>query len=375
MRIAMVTRQAFPEDIRIEKEAGSLIEAGHEVFICTPSSGQIGDCRERYQVIEFDDSFSAFSALAGSLHRVLQALEPQVLHVQDTPASLDGYLAAKSLALPLILDIHEIWPSLVLENSPTVTHREVFWSKSLEIREAITSFAADIVLTVVGEATRYYMEKYHFLNGRTFSICNFEIAKRLENIRPSDEVKDLNCFKVAYVGGLDGPIRGIEEVILAAALLSNENVRFLIVGAGRHMEWLQQLVAELKLKKNVRFLGSKRFRDAMEIVAASDLCLVPHRNCISTQNTLPHKISQYMALRKPVVSTNLAPIKRLFHSAFFPWEPRTPQKLVELINSARENSSQAQEIAQRAYNLVSEKYRWEEEGKRLAIIYESLSPR
>ncbi len=375
MRIAMVTEQAISKDIRIEKEVGSLIEAGHEVFVCEPTAGSVGDSLGRYGVAELGESLSALSAVAGSLHRVLSALKPEVLHIQDTPASLEGFLAAKCLSLPFILDIHEIWPSLVLENSPAVTNREVFWSKSLLLREAITSFAADAVLTVVAEATKYYLERYHFLNGRVFSICNYEIGKRLQDIQPSDEVKDLDCFKVAYIGGIDGPIRGLEEVIIAARLLSKSDVRILIVGSGSHLRQLRLLTNQLGVNDTVRFFGARSFHDAMSIASASDVCLVPHRKAVATDNTLPHKISQYMFFHKPVVSTPLDPIKRLFASAFIEWEPRTPEKLAEIIISIRDNPSLALEAARKAYGLVSDKYRWEDEGKKLVAVYEELAAR
>lgn len=373
MRVAMVTSGNFPPDVRIEKEAQVLSQEGHEISVFTPRATVSNTVEPSFNVVEYGFQTVPWANSRRLRHLFKESLV-DLVHLQDTPGSLQAYLAAKSLGLKVIYDIHEIWPSLVLENSHGVSSGTALWSASLRIEEALAFAGANVSLTVIDEASDYFVRKYKLSDGG-LPVRNFESLRRFESIRPSQDLNDAEDFIVTYVGGLDGPIRGIEEVLLAAALLSKKSVRFLIVGAGFHMRWLERLAEELNLKKSVRFLGSKRFRDAMEIIAASDLCLVPHRNCISTHSTLPHKISQYMALRKPVVSTNLAPIMRLFHSAFIPWEPRTPQKLVELINSARDDSSEAQKIAQRGYKLVSEKYRWEDEGKRLVTIYESLSPR
>ncbi len=369
----MVTSENFPPDVRIEKEAQVLSMEGHEVSVFTPRVTTSNTVEPSINVVEYGSQTVPLATLR-KLRYLLKNNLVDLVHLQDTPGSLQAYLAAKSLGLKVIYDIHEIWPSLVIENSRHITFGTALWSASLQTEEAIAFAGANLTLTVVDEATDYFVRKYK-LGDRGLPVRNFETLTRFESIRPSQDFNDVEDFIVTYIGSLDGTIRGIEEVILAAALLANKNVIFLIVGAGIHMRWLQLLAAELNLTKSVRFLGSKRFREAMEIVAASDLCLVPHRNCTSTRNTLPHKISQYMALRKPVISTNLAPIARLFHSAFIPWEPRTPQKLAELIISARENVGQTQEVALRAYYLVSEKYRWEEEGKRLVTIYETLSPR
>ena len=369
----MVTQEVFPEDIRIEKEAFASLAAGHEVFICTPRSGQKSGSPGGYRVIEFGDGPSVISAVAGTLHRILRLIKPQILHVQDTPAALNGWVAAKSLDLPVVFDIHEIWPSLVLENSSNISYREVLWSKSLQIQEAIMVSGADATITVVDEATKYYLEKSRFFKGQMLSINNFEIRSRLENVKHSHEITDLSGFKVAYVGGIDGPIRGLQEVITAAGLLKKEDVTILIVGSGSYLPRLRLLAQELHIGDSIRFMGKRSFADAMSIISASQVCLVPHVKGLATQNTLPHKISQYMLLQKPVVSTGLAPIKRLFASAFIEWEPRTPEKLAELITLIRDNQSLALEASRRGYELVSDKYRWEDEGKKLVAIYEGLA--
>ncbi len=369
----MVTAERFPPDIRIEKEAEVLSQAGHEILVFASESTQTSRAEPQFGVFEYQTNATPCSDF-GKLRYLFRKNSIELVHLQDTPGSLQGFLAAKSLGLRVIYDMHEIWPSLVVDNSRNLTFGATLWSTSLHIEEAVAFMGADVSLTVVEEAVDYLARKYKFADN-VFPIRNFERLGQFRSIRPSQDFKDEQYFRVTYVGGLEGPMRGIEEVILAAARLSKEDIQFLFVGSGSHLEWLQLLARKLGLQKKIRFLGSKSFHDAMQVVAASDLCLVPHKKCISTQHTLPHKISQYMALGKPVISTNLAPITRLFHSAFLPWEPRTPQKLVELINSARENRNQTQHIAQSGHTLVSEKYKWEEEGKRLVTIYENLSPK
>ncbi len=371
----MVTGEKFPPDVRIEKEAEVLVGRGHEVFICTPMIGESRESDRQFHMFELGKSRSMRIGIFGGLRHIIKQGKIELVHIQDTPRSFATYLSAKSLGLRVIYDVHEIWPSIVLENSIDASFHDILWSLSLHAEEAMTCFGADATLTVVDEATEYLVNRYHLTHKRFSSIRNFESLQRFVGIRPSPVIIEQDSFKVTYVGGVDGPIRGLEDVIVAASLLANAKVQFLIVGSGRYLPQLQLLAKGLKADDRVQFLGQLSFRDAMAVVAASDLCLVPHTKCVSTEHTLPHKISQYMALRRPVVSTDLRPITRLFPGAFLQWRPRTPKRLAELISSVQEDEGSGIEISRRAYKLVSEKYRWEDEGNRLSEVYEYLSPR
>ena len=369
MRVAMVTQGSFPPDVRIEKEAQILTKAGHSILVFTPEArmpdtGDIEVIHHRFRGFPSTNFFK--------LRNLFKRSGVEIVHLQDTPGASEALFAAKSLGLKVIYDMHEIWPSLVIENSENLTFATMLWSASMRAEQAIAFMGSNVSLTVVDEATDYLTRKYR-RSTRVYSIQNFETLERFKNIRASTQFVDEQDFMVTYVGSLDGPIRGIQDMILAATLLSKEKIQFLTVGSGQYMGWLQMLTRRLHLEKKVRLLGSRTFSEAMGVVAASDLCLVPHKVCNSTQYTLPHKISQYMALQKPVIAPNLKPISRLFSSAFIKWEPRTPMKLAELIISIRDDKVRRDEIAQQGYKLVSEKYKWEDEGKKLLAIYERLS--
>ncbi len=375
MRIAMVTNDEFPPDVRIEKETVSLEESGNEVFVCTPLFNPSTDPAGRFRVIRIEDGLSVPSGLTGSLYRTLKALNVDFVQIQDTPQALAAVVASKRIGLPVVFDIHEIWPTLVAENTEHLSNRDILWSKRLQLDEMSGWFTAASILTVVEEASLYYSSRYKVRGDRVTAIRNFEDLERFHGIKPDTVLSEETRFKVTYVGKIEGTIRGLKEVLDAAKLLRNEDICFIIVGDGPYLASLQRYCADLHLEDVVRFLGRRSFREAMRIASASDACIMPHRSCISTEFTLPHKISQYMALEKLTISSNLGPIKRLFGGCYIPWDPRTPENLAEIILKARGDPASSMAYARRGNALVRDKNNWRGEGRRLAQLYESLSTR
>lgn len=370
MRIAMITADKFPPDIRIEKEAFSLSKYGHDVFVCTPT-GQLPRNTWSGLAVEIGERLSLVSAAVGRLNRVIRSIKPDVIHIQDTPAALPGIVVGKMMRLPVILDVHEPWPFLVIENSPSLSYRDKLWSANLAASEATAFLGADRIFTVVREASGYFSEKYPFKVGMISEINNFEDRERLRTIRANTSFREKE-YVVCYVGGVDGPIRGLEDVIHAFSLLKGEDVSCVIVGDGWYLPYLRRLASASNLTHQVEFIGQKRFEEAMSIAAASDICILPHKHCFTTAHTLPHKISQYMALERPVVSANLAPIKRLFNGCYIEWEPRVPVVLANLLLRARDNAVENRTLLRKAIERIDTHCNWEREGRRLVKIYEEI---
>lgn len=368
----MVTHQPFPPDIRIEKEARSLRRLGHEVLIYTTQRRPDGFSEPRFTIIESPQSTGLKGVLTGTLLKLIRESDLDVLHIQDTPGALSTLLCARRLHLPVIYDIHELWTHLVIENIATPSLRERSWWLRLVIDEAVTCCDADRILTVVEEASDFFSRKYHISPERIIALRNFESPERFEDVKPDFEIAEREIYNVSYVGGIDGPIRGLESVLLAAKLLQIDNIRFNIIGSGLHLPVLQRLASRLSLGDTVRFTGWKDFEHAMAIVAASDICLLPHISCISTENTLPHKISQYMALGKPIISSDLRPIRRLFSGAYIPWIPRTPRRLAELIKGLLRDPEEAEASAKKGNQLFLQRYQWAGEERKLLRVCETL---
>jgi glycosyltransferase involved in cell wall biosynthesis len=100
----------------------------------------------------------------------------------------------------------------------------------------------------------------------------------------------------------------IELMLRVAARLPR--VTFLFVGTGRCWGRMRQEVARRGLR-NVRLTGAASYQQAMNYVAAMDVCLLPFKRDAVSDASCPLKLFEYAGLRKPVVSTATREVSRI----------------------------------------------------------------
>jgi len=88
------------------------------------------------------------------------------------------------------------------------------------------------------------------------------------------------------------------------------NVKFLLVGGGRQLKHLRDRIADLGLT-NIKLTGAMPYQEAMNHMAAMDVCLLPFIRGKVSDGSCPLKLFEYAALRKPVVSTSAREVKRI----------------------------------------------------------------
>lgn len=122
------------------------------------------------------------------------------------------------------------------------------------------------------------------------------------------------AYRARYPGPLAGFVGAFEyfvdfELVLAAAAQLPE-VTFLLAGAGRAWAGVQQAVQTRGLA-NVHLPGPLPYREALNAMAAMDICLLPFAPGPVSDTSSPLKLFEYAALGKPIVSTSQAEFHRL----------------------------------------------------------------
>ena len=150
----------------------------------------------------------------------------------------------------------------------------------------------------------------HIYNGVILSEIDKYLVKR--DFKGREGIDDK--FLITYVGGFSLH-RGLDILIksLPSILEKIPNAHILLVGEGTMKRKLIALSKELNVEKHITFTGWQSFNNTMEYVFRSDICVVPHNSTLHTENTIPHKIFQYMYLKKPVLVSDVAPFKRIIH--------------------------------------------------------------
>jgi len=104
---------------------------------------------------------------------------------------------------------------------------------------------------------------------------------------------------VGYVGGLH---RWVDYPLLKSLAQNRPDWSWVFVGA-RTAD-----VDSLDSLPNVHFVGPRPHSELAGYIRSFDVCLVPYLNCEMTATVVPLKINEYLAMGKPVVSTDLPTI-------------------------------------------------------------------
>ncbi|HYO63145.1 MAG TPA: glycosyltransferase [Pyrinomonadaceae bacterium] len=122
-----------------------------------------------------------------------------------------------------------------------------------------------------------------------------EVASRNGRARPS-ALAGLARPVVGYVGGMH---RHVDFELLAEMARARPLWSWVCVGA------LQADVGPLEGLPNVHLLGQRPHAELVNFIRAFDVCIVPYVNSVYTETVVPTKINEYLAMGKPVVSTDL----------------------------------------------------------------------
>lgn len=111
-----------------------------------------------------------------------------------------------------------------------------------------------------------------------------------------------NGFKVMFAGNI-GESQDMEAVMHAALLLKNEtNIKFIIVGDGRKMTYVNEFVLKNDLSDSVYLLGRYPLEAMASFFDKADIMLVSLKDDPIFNLTIPAKVQAYMSAGRPIVA-------------------------------------------------------------------------
>jgi glycosyltransferase involved in cell wall biosynthesis len=384
MKVLMILERDFPNDDRVEKEAISLIRAGHQVnIVCFTLKGisrteqykGITVIKRRISKFVYRSSVGAlrlpfyFSFWKKVLTEHLESYQYQVLHLHDLPLAQVVQQLSRVYNCRYILDLHENYPAL-LQISPhtkKLVGRLVHSNRQWEKYEKVNVALADGLVTVVREM------KERIMPYATCDIAVLENTPYLEELKTMDDQSDRNFITLVYSGGINYH-RGLQTVIegIKLSVKVNPEIRLFILGGGSHEEMLKKQVKLAGLEDHVRFFGWLNSNEMYEQLYKSDIALIPHMKSVQSDNSSPNKLFQYMFCGKPILASNCNSVERVLHETktgitYIHDSPESfKEALLQLISempfdSYKENGRKA-----------LEKYNWEHSVQELIALYKRL---
>lgn len=207
-------------------------------------------------------------------------------------------------------------------------------------------------------------------------VCHDGFSSSLFSHSNREGVKK-EYLTATYIGGLYKE-KGIQEILEMAKLANDNNVKIHFQLGGGDKEQIEYWKGRAKEKglTNLKFLGYLPNEKVASVLMNSDILMMPYPkldkfDVMDINSTSPLKLFEYMAARKPILSTDLPVVSSvLTHNEegyLAEWGNIDShfQGLLKLV----ENVEFRGKIAENAY-LKSKQYSWEERSRKLLNFVE-----
>ena len=176
---------------------------------------------------------------------------------------------------------------------------------------------------------------------------------------------------IVYAGHLF-PNKGVGALIQAASLLDGAGI-YIVGGMPDDVERKRQLVEKIKAT-NVNLVGHVLPKKVPLYLSAADVLVIPNsaRYAHSVYYTSPLKLFEYMASRRPIVTSNLPSICEVLkdkHTALMV-EPDSPESLANGIQTLLTSPELCERLSENAFRDVQQ-YTWRKRAEKIVKLFDN----
>ena len=377
MKICMTSFSNLPLDARIQKEAASLIAAGHEIVLIgfakdidgTKIIQQKNFCQIWYPFVQM-----ASSSILQRLKRVFCAVRvgvqvsvktlltsADVYHSHEAYPLPACYLAAKLRGKKLVYDAHELYPD----------------GASITKLERLFVHKADAVINVNEARADVLRQRYGLVDQTVVMNCpSKKMPEKSGRLRRMLRIPDGDLV-VIYHGGFYPKERALDELVRAFLRLPrNTHLVILGIDSKGNRKVLQDLVKKLLLSDRVHILEPIPPAELVEFSTGADIGIIPQILVSDNQRFAnPNKLFDYMASQLAVIATDaptITPIIREYRLGEVFANPRAEEMADTVMKFLREPEylRACKDASRRA---AEEVFFWEKEEEKLVKLYAQLS--
>lgn len=380
--VGYIFQDEYPWDVRVEKFIDSLSDNGYSVHLISrnrsglPVKEHVHDTLTIHRLpkcgskllrtlCNFPAFFSPFW-----LFKILSVIKKNklgLLIVRDLPMAPAAYMAAKISNIPVIMDMAEDYPAMIESTwkykGPEPLDYVIRNPYLLRKMEKLIVPLLDGVV-VVSDASRKRVQG--LLGNKQVPVWVVGNTPKLEVSQEhlhhdfAGTMVGFSGITVFYSGFLE-EMRGLDLVIKALPLVKKQgvNIQMVIVGTGTALDGLKQQAKQLDVDQCVKFTGWIKNDYIPSMIAAADICIVPHYVTSHTNTTLPNKIYDYMAQKKPVVVTQCESLVEIVEEqeCGLVYHDLQEERLAEVLVKLSDQKLR-EEMGLRGYQAVLSKYNW-----------------
>jgi glycosyltransferase involved in cell wall biosynthesis len=364
-KICHLTSVHHRNDTRVfYKEIASIAKAGYHVSVIV-ADGKGDETREGYDIIDVGRSKNRINRILFSTRKVYKKaieIDADVYHFHDPELLFTGKKLKKKNK-KVIYDAHEDVPKQILSKYWINATLRRFISTWVENFENKICSKLDLIIT----ATPFIRERFLKVNPNTIDINNFPILNSSQSVGQWKNKKRAVC----YIGSIT-EVRGVYEMV--ESFSKTDDVVFHLAGTYSPEDFRRKL-QDSDGWKNVKEYGFVKRDQADEIMDQCIAGLVTLHPIINYLDSLPVKMFEYMSAGIAVIASNFPNWMEIIeeNKCGICVDPKDPQKITEAITYLMNNQEKAQEMGARGFNLVQEKFNWENEKVKLLDSYKKLA--
>lgn len=243
---------------------------------------------------------------------MLHVLQPNVKDIESIASIIPNYVRNKSIPVgwfysasfvPLLLRIK--FEKVVYDCMDELSLFKGAPANLIKQEKYLMAYA-DIIFT--GGKSLYESKKVLHDNVYCFpsSVDEAHFAKALNGIAIPDDIATIPSPIVGYFGVID---ERIDLTMLQKVALKLPNVSFVMIGPLAKID-----EADLPKESNIHYLGMKSYNELPHYLKAFAIAMMPFALNDATKYISPTKTLEFMAARKPIISTKILDVVRDYSS-------------------------------------------------------------
>lgn len=394
MKIGMILDDVFPPDPRVENEAISLVNSGHELFLFCVTYGEEktqeiikGIHIRRYKYTKLSYKLSALSydfpfyrmVMKPKIDHFIRSNNIESLHIHDIRIAETVFKVNQKYKLKTVLDLHDNIP----ENMKFYPHLNKFPGKYIispkkwKKKESEFILKSDKIITVSPNFAKDIIESHDLVSDKMVLVPNTVRQSFYKNAIYSDVIKEkyANKYVVLYLG--DTNIRrGLLTAIRATEMLSKKIVNFklVIVGENTTDTILKEETKKLNLDSYIDFEGWQDVSLFPSYIDASNVCISPLYRSIQHDVAYANKIFQYMSFGKPVLVSDAIAQKEIVESAKsgLVHEEKNVGDFYSKVMDLYHDKDKSDALGKNGKAFIENEFSWEITSKALVNLYNEL---
>jgi len=393
-KILMLLESSFPPDIRVEKEAKALLEAGFNLsLVCaegkdidnwngmkiyrTPIPKNIYSKAKRFLSVIHPDFYKY-------LDELFQKEFFDVLHVHDLKLVPTALKIKEKYKCKVVADLHENYPAGVREWNKASSGWKGFIKKTFDNYDKWFKIESEVVkkvdkiIAVVDEMKERMIKQHKIPEDKIVIVSNLEDEDFVKKAKVDEDLiqRYKGKFVILYIGGF-GAHRGIDTAIKGMKYINKSDIILLLVGRGSEKieDDFRRLIKENKVEDKVEMIGWQPFEKVFTYQKLASICIVPHNSNEHTDNTIPHKLYQYMMVGKPIVVSSCPPLARVVKEADsgLVFEAGNYRDFYDKTIKIYCNENLQKKFSENGLKYTFEKgHTWQEESKKLVKLYREI---